>query len=94
MFVPPAEFPTAGYAAWAAEVAAQERAAFIDLNQLVLKSYAGMTSAQIKAAYFTDSETDFTHTGPGGAEHNAKIVLQALRDLNVAEITKLLPAAK
>lgn len=94
VFVPPTEFPTAGYAAWAAEVAAQEKAAFIDLNQLVLKSYAGMTSAQIKAAYFTDSETDFTHTGPGGAEHNAKIVLQALRDLNVPEITKLLPAAK
>jgi lysophospholipase L1-like esterase len=94
VFVPPTEYPTAGYAAWAGEVAAQEKAAFVDLNQLVLKSYAGMTSAQIKAAFFTDSETDFTHTGPGGAEHNARIVLQALRDLKVAEVDRLLPRAK
>ena len=94
VFSPPASFPTDGYAAWAIEVAQQEGAPFIDLNQLVLKSYAGLTSKQIKEKYFTDSESDFTHTGPGGAQHNAEVVLKALRDLNQPSINALLPESK
>ncbi len=78
-YVPPENFPTPGYATWARDVAAEENIPFIDLNQLVLKSYANLTGAEIKARYFC--EADNTHTSPGGAEHNAKIVMEALRGI-------------
>lgn len=71
----PTTAPTS-YQLWAIEVAEQEKIPVIDLNRLVMESYAGMTGAEIKAKYFC--EADNTHTSPGGAEHNAKIVYDAL----------------
>lgn len=74
----PAKHPSDGYATWAAQVAEQEKIPCIDLNYLVSKSYAGMTRGEIYKSFFF---SDHTHTSLGGAEHNAKIVYDALMDI-------------
>jgi rhamnogalacturonan acetylesterase len=71
----PTTAPTT-YQLWGIQVAEQEKIPVIDLNRLVMESYAGMTGAEIKAKYFC--EADNTHTSPDGAQHNAKIVYDAL----------------
>lgn len=74
----PTSRPSAGYAQWATDVAMQEKIPVIDLNYLVSASFAGMTREQVyKAFYFGDH----THTSPAGAEHNAKIVYDALQEI-------------
>jgi lysophospholipase L1-like esterase len=85
----PTSQPTT-YQFWALQVAEQEKIPAIDLNRLIMESYEGMTGAEIKAKYFC--EADNTHTSPNGAEHNAKIVYDALMGLakeneNVAKAT-------
>jgi hypothetical protein len=78
----PVQAPTSGpstYQLWAIQVAEQEQIPLIDLHRLVMQSYEGMTGAQVKEKYFC--EADNTHTSPGGAEHNAKIVFEALKGI-------------
>lgn len=74
----PKTHPSEGYATWATEVATQEKIPVIDLNYLVSKSYAGMKRGDIYKSFFF---SDHTHTSQGGAEHNAKIVYDALMDI-------------
>jgi lysophospholipase L1-like esterase len=66
-----------GYAGWAKRVAAEEGAAFIDLNELIAQRYESL-GAEAVAALFADAHT---HTSRAGAELNAAIVAEALRIL-------------
>ena len=66
-----------GYAGWARQVADQEGVAFIDLNDLVAKKYDALGSARVEAM-FAD---EHTHTSLAGAELNAGIVAESLRNL-------------
>lgn len=75
-----------GYAAWAKQVAASEGVAFIDLNDLVGTKYEAMGPEKVEPM-FAD---EHTHTSLAGAELNAAIVAQALRELPGAPVKALL----
>ena len=66
------------YGKWAAQVAAAERVAFIDLNEIVAKKYEALGSDKVKELYFLE---DHTHTTAAGAEVNAASVVEGLRAL-------------
>jgi lysophospholipase L1-like esterase len=66
-----------GYAGWARQVAAEEGAAFIDLNNLVARQYEALGSARVEAM-FAD---EHTHTSRQGAELTAAILADSLRNL-------------
>ncbi|AOS44221.1 putative rhamnogalacturonan acetylesterase YesY [Lacunisphaera limnophila] len=68
---------TDGYAAWARQVAEQEGAAFVDLNDLVATRYEAL-GAEAVNTLFADAHT---HTSRAGAELNAGLVAGALRAL-------------
>lgn len=68
---------TAGAAIWAREVAAQEGAAFVDLNGLVADRYDELGPEKTNLL-FAD---EHTHTSREGAIENALIVARALRAL-------------
>lgn len=61
-------------------VATNENTLFINLNQISISHYAGMTPAEIKAKYFTTA--DNTHSSPAGAELNAASVIEGLQTLD------------
>ncbi len=65
------------YAGWAKEVAAQEGAPFIDLNELIAARYDQLGAAAVDPL-FAD---EHTHTSKAGAELNASIVAAGLRAL-------------
>jgi len=65
------------YAGWAKEIARQEDVAFIDLHERIAAQYDKLGAAAVDAL-FAD---EHTHTSQAGAELNASIVVQALREL-------------
>ncbi len=65
------------YGKWAADVAAEEKAPFIDLNELIAARYESMGEEKVKPLFFGDH----THTSPEGAQLNAAIVAAAIRAL-------------
>jgi lysophospholipase L1-like esterase len=65
------------YGGWAGRVAAEEGAAFLDLNELVAARYEAEGEAKVNAL-FAD---EHTHSNREGAELNAAIVTAALRAL-------------
>jgi lysophospholipase L1-like esterase len=67
-----------GYAGWAKRVAHEEGVAFIDLNELIAARYEQLGSEKVEAL-FADAHT---HTSRAGAEMNAAIVADALRELS------------
>jgi rhamnogalacturonan acetylesterase len=67
------------YVAWCEEVAAAEKALFIDLNRLVMARYVSLDPAEIKAKYFTPADNG--HTSPEGAQLNAEAVAEGIRAL-------------
>lgn len=67
----------AGYRLWSQQAAETAGAKFIDLQQIIWKTYAGRGSDELKKAYFTDA--DYTHTSPAGATHNAQCVVEGLK---------------
>jgi hypothetical protein len=69
---------TGSYADWAREVATEEGAAFIDLNETVAARYDAMGEAAVNPL-FAD---EHTHTSQAGAELNASIVAAGLRKLS------------
>jgi lysophospholipase L1-like esterase len=82
-----------GYVLWSEQVAKAEKAMFIDLHQLVMEHYAGMTPADIKEKYFCTA--DYTHTNQAGAELNAGCVIEGLRALKDCSLKEyLLPPKK
>ena len=87
------EVENSRYVKWCEEVATKEKVPFLHLNQLVMAKYVGMTPAEVKEKYF--NPMDGTHTGPVGAELNAKCVAEGLRELkDVALKDYLLPEKK
>jgi lysophospholipase L1-like esterase len=68
------------YGKWAREAAEQEKAIFIDLNDIVAKRYEEIGAKTIDESYFT--EKDWTHTTKVGAEETAATLVKAIRELN------------
>ncbi len=62
------------YGGWAQKVAAEEGAAFLDLNELIARRYEELGEAKVNEL-FAD---EHTHTSRAGAEINAGIVAAAL----------------
>ena len=77
---------TEGYAGWARAVAAEEGVAFIDLNALVAQRYDALGVEKVETL-FAD---EHTHTSRAGAELNAAIVAEALRNLPAGGLTPYL----
>ena len=71
---------------WAKQVAEQEGAYFIDLNELVAAKYDEMGQAAVKLFF----QADNTHTNNDGAKLNAEIVPKELKRINPAKIKKYL----
>ncbi len=65
------------YAGWAKTVAQEEKVGFIDLNEGVAERYDAMGPEKVDSL-FADPHT---HTSRAGAELNAAVVAQALREL-------------
>lgn len=78
----------ADYGQWAAEVARQTDAYFIDLNRLVADKYDQAGEATVRATYF--NSTDHTHTIEAGARLNAQAVAAGLRTLPGKPLKKYL----
>lgn len=70
------------YGKWAREVAEQEGALFIDLNELVAARYEAMGQEAVKAFF----PVDHTHTNLEGAQLNAAMVAEALRSIKPANL--------
>jgi rhamnogalacturonan acetylesterase len=78
----------ATYRLWAQQVAAREKAAYIDLNLLIWREFVKMEPEQIKAKYYC--ATDFTHTNLAGAEFNAGQVVSGIKALPDCPLAKFL----
>ncbi|MFT3870483.1 MAG: rhamnogalacturonan acetylesterase [Nibricoccus sp.] len=69
------------YAGWAAEVAAQEKVAFIDLNEEVARQYDELGREAVMKFFPTTVPDEHTHTNWAGAVLNARTVVNALQAL-------------
>lgn len=65
------------FAGWAEQVAAAEKVAFVDLNELIARRYDALGEEKVNAL-FAD---EHTHTTQAGAELNALVVASALHAL-------------
>jgi len=75
---------TDSYSGWAKQIAREEAAYFIDLNNLVANKYEEMGAEAIKPFF----PVDHTHTNKEGAQLNAELVVDALKKLNIRELNK------
>lgn len=74
------------YSGWAAKVAKEEGAHFIDLNEKVAARYEAMGTDAVKVFF----PVDHTHTNREGAQLNAQIVIDALKELNDTNLKQYL----
>lgn len=74
------------YALWAKQVAEQEGAFFIDLNELVSTEYEKLGEEKVKSFF----PSDHTHTNKEGALLNAGIVMKTLQQINPGGLKKYL----
>ena len=65
------------YAGWAGQVAATERVAFVDLNEMIARRYDAMGAEKVEPM-FADPHT---HTSAAGAELNAACAIAGLKGL-------------
>jgi rhamnogalacturonan acetylesterase len=72
------------YAGWAQQVAKEEGAYFINLNELVATKYEAMGADAVKPFF----PGDHTHTDINGAKLNAQIVIEQLKKLNPGKLNK------
>lgn len=72
------------YALWALQIAKEEGAYFIDLNELIADKYDQLGESEV-GKYF---HGDKTHTGLEGAKMNVEIVIQQLIKQNPAELAR------
>lgn len=72
------------YALWAKQVAEQEGAYFIDLNELVAAEYENLGEAKVKTFF----PADHTHTNKEGALLNADLVVKALKQIKPGNLKK------
>jgi rhamnogalacturonan acetylesterase len=77
---------TDSYSKWAKEIAEQEGAYFIDLNDLVSLKYEEMGAETVKPFF----PTDHTHTNIDGAKVNRDIVIAELKRINPGKVKKYL----
>ena len=70
------------YGKWAKEVAEQNNAFFINLNELVAKKYDDMGVEKVKTFF----PGDHTHTNQAGAKLNAETVVQGIKELKNCEL--------
>jgi rhamnogalacturonan acetylesterase len=68
------------HAAWAAQVAKETNAPFIDLYELIARRYEALGPAKVDALY-VPSPTEHLHTGWDGAVVNAECVIAGLKAL-------------
>jgi lysophospholipase L1-like esterase len=66
------------YPGWAAEVARQERVAFIDLNEMVASKYDELGRDAVMKLFPQVVPDEHTHTNLAGAELNARMVVAGL----------------
>jgi lysophospholipase L1-like esterase len=76
----------ADYAGWAEQVAATEHAPFIDLNELIAQRYDALGPEKVEPL-FGDPHT---HTSRVGAELNAEVVVEGLKNLAANPLEKYL----
>jgi lysophospholipase L1-like esterase len=74
------------YAKWANEVAKQEGAYFIDLNEIVASKYEEIGSEKVNPFF----PVDHTHTNIDGAKLNAELVIKALKEMKPGKLKKYL----
>jgi rhamnogalacturonan acetylesterase len=74
------------YALWARQIAAEEGAYFIELNELVAAKYDAMGAAAVKKFFPADN----THTNLPGAELNASIVAAELKRIKPGKLKRYL----
>lgn len=67
----------ANYGGWARQIAEEEKVAFVDLNEIIARSYDAMGEAQVEPL-FADPHT---HTSLAGAVLNAESVVAGLKAL-------------
>ena len=72
------------YGLWAKQIAEQEGAYFIDLNELIAAKYEEMGEQEVQKFF----PADHTHTNLEGAKLNAEIVASALKKVNPGKIKK------
>jgi rhamnogalacturonan acetylesterase len=70
------------YSKWAREIALQEGALFIDLNELVAAKYEEMGADAVKPFF----PIDHTHTNIDGAKLNTGIVIKALKEIKPGKL--------
>ncbi len=75
-----------GYGKWAKEVAEQEAAYFIDLNEMIAAKYEEIGVEKVKSFF----PADHTHTNMDGAKLNADIVINAIRRVRPGKLKKYL----
>lgn len=72
------------YAGWAEQIAKEEGAYFIDLNDLIATKYEALGQDAVKAFF----PGDHTHTDINGAKLNAQIVIDQLKKINPGSLNK------
>jgi rhamnogalacturonan acetylesterase len=77
---------TENYTKWAREVAKEEGAYFIDLNELVALKYEEMGQDRVKPFF----PADHTHTNIDGARLNAEIVASAIKEIKPGKLRKFI----
>jgi rhamnogalacturonan acetylesterase len=81
---------TNDYALWARQAAEQEKAAFIPLNDLIADEYDKLGMEKVQAELFPPGEA--VHPNWAGAALNAKIVVDAIKDLKDCDLKEYLVA--
>lgn len=74
------------YSLWAEQIAKQEGAYFIDLNNLVSIKYEEMGPEKVNAFF----PADHTHTNLDGAKLNTEIVIGAIKQIKSGRLAKFL----
>lgn len=72
------------YAGWAEQIAKEEGAYFIDLNDLIATKYEALGQDAVKAFF----PGDHTHTNINGAKLNAQTVIDELKKINPGKLNK------
>jgi rhamnogalacturonan acetylesterase len=78
------------YGKWAADVAKQGGAYFIDLNEIIANRYDAEGPEKVGADYFTS--VDHTHSSEAGAKLNARCVVDGLKELKDCPLLNYLSA--
>ena len=74
------------YSGWAEQVAKEEGAQFINLNEIIAAKYEELGTDAVKAFFPADN----THTNKEGAQLNAQIVIDALKKQSPDKLEKYL----